>query len=207
LRYLLVTVISITFIIFFSTSIVLDTPWFNNYLKAYENELEIYSYVKNSRFITLLILSSFLISQAIYYIKVNGENKRKIFQLYFGIFVGIGIVGKLLISYELMLYNNNLFNKPSFDIKAENNSFNASDMYNLYGISIEYYDVNKTKQIYKPAPEQIEIKKYQDFLIEKQHQIPLKITISFLTMIYAYYLGNMLANRKIKKDITNQRSQ
>ncbi len=185
----------------------MDTPWFSDYLKTYENELEIYTYLHDSQFVTTLILGSFLMSQAVYYIKTHGENRRKTFQLYFGLIVGIGIIGNLLISYKFMIEMENIFNKPSYEIKAENNIINASEMYMLHGISIEYYDFNKTKQLYKPTSTNIELKEYQDLLLKKQHQIPLKITISFLIMIYAYYLGNLLANRKIKKDTTNQKSQ
>lgn len=206
MKFLLITFISITFIIFFSSTIILDTPWFNDYLEAFKNELEINIYLQNSQFITSLILASFLISQAIYFIKINGESKRKKLELYFGIFVGIGIVWNLLTSYETLIRFEKLFDKP-YEIKAENNVFTASNIYNIHGISIEYYDYNKTKQLYKPTSTDIKLRKTKNLLIKKQQQIPLKISISFLILIFACYLGNMLANRKIKKDITIHRSQ
>lgn len=218
MKILLICFVGITFIIFLLTTSVVDTPWFSDYLKTYDNEMEMYICLIDIQRMTFLMLTSFLIAQASYFIKLNGESKRKTIELLFGLFFGSTIISELLISYYETVSWRSFFitqQKP-YELKAENTIFTASDMYHKYGLLIEYYDFNKTKQQFKPTETDKENKKNIDFLndsiFKKQDKIPLYLVLSFLVMVYAYYLGNLLAKRKIKKnqnineDITNTRS-
>jgi len=199
LKILLIIFISITFIIFISSSVVLDTPWFSDYLSTYDNEQEIRDYLHISQFRTSLILASFLIGQATYFIKINGESKRKILELSFGLFIGITLIENLLTSYDrLVEFESILAHTPS-KVKAENTLINAYDMYHMKGISIEYYDCNKTKLQYKPSLIDIQLRKQKNLWTEKLHKIPFIIVISFLVMIFSYFIGDFLADRRIKK--------
>jgi len=196
LKILLLSFIGIVFIIFFSTTIILDTPWFSDYLRGYNNELEIRNYLQTTQFITTLILASFLISQATYFITLNGESKRKLFELSFGLFVGVILIENLLTYYDRMVeFEKLMVHKPN-KVKAENTILNAYDMYYMHGISIEYYDCNHTKHQYKPLSIEIELREQKIMRTEKLHKIPHYIVISFFIIIFSYSLGNILGDRK-----------
>lgn len=175
-------------------------------MRNYDNELEIRSYLQSAKFITTLILASFLISQANYLITLNGESKRKIFELSFGLFIGVLLIENLLTYYDRMVeFEKLIMHKPN-KIKAENTILNAYDMYYMHGISIEYYDCNHTKHQYKPSSSEIKLREQKIMTTENLHKIPHYIVISFFIMLFSYYLGNFLGDRKKKHNKTLERN-
>jgi hypothetical protein len=202
LKILLICFIGITFIVFLLSTSIVDTPWFSDYLKSYDNEMEIFIYLIDIQRVTSLLLTSFLIGQASYFIKLNGDSKRKIIELSFGLFFGSIIINQLLISYVRLADITKFLKtqKKPYELKAENTLFTAVDIYYKYGILIEYYDCNKTKHKYIPTEQDKKFKKEMDSIensyIKQQNRIPFYLVISFLVMIYSYYLGNRLARKK-----------
>ena len=197
MRILLVLLISIVFVTFAVSFIALNTTW----IEIGYKDISTFFMVKNINLASILILSSFLIAHAQYRLRLDGQSKKRMIQLLLGIFFGVMIIGKLLLSYYRLVYVQNWISNFAFsqEIKAKNTIADASRMYELHGVLIEYYDINKTKKMYEPTPTDIKIKERREMTDEEIHSIPVYLVMAFTIMIFAYWFGNLLANRSIKR--------
>jgi len=207
LKNLLTIFISITFILFILSAIILYTTWLDDYFLVYKEQLEFRAIIGYVKFYTSLILIFFLIAQANYMIKLNRNIKRKKLQLDFGIIFGTLLILKIVGFYYISIPIIELTNNSHYygGTEAKKNIMNVKMAYINHGVISEYYDENNTKQRYKPSVKDIQRKKESDILekdrkvfIKLFHEAPLNIVIAFLTLIGAFYFSSRLARQKLK---------
>lgn len=188
------------------SSTLLYTVWLDDYFLIYKDQVEFSYLVGSIKFYTSLILIFFLIAQANYMIKLNLNIERKKLQLDLGIFFGSLLIFKILIFYYISIPLMEVRNKTNYHggIKAQNTIINAVNIYIHHGISIEYYDENKTQQKYQPSLDYIQLKEQYEIMEKNNslfmnnfHKAPLNLGIAFLTIIGALYFGSILAKRKL----------
>lgn len=190
MKFILIFIVGIIFLIFLLSSVAFDTSWFPASFSIYIDKISNYIPLVDIRQISLLLLSSFLIAYGIY-------NKRVIIAFYVGSFFGMTIIINLLTSYILIsnLNQSDIFSMP---IHAKNTLGTASSIYSRYGTLIEYYDYHGNIQKFKPLARDIKQREFHIKLNYRQNSIPFYIVLSFLIMILAYYLGNKIRDKKIK---------
>ena len=199
MKTLLVILIFICFTMFLVSSVLLDTPWFSDYLNTFEYEHEIRYYLIDAQLFTSITLASFLISHAYYSIKIHGKNLYKEIQSTLGVIIAIRVIFDFLDSYQtaVMIEKMLMMMNTSQTVKAKNSITDAYNMYYNQGIAIEYFECNTTKKIYKPSSKHIRLREEKIFTSNRKDRIPLYIVISFIILITSFYYTYSLTNREL----------
>jgi len=199
-----VITLGIVFTIFVVSFIALNTSW----LAIDTDNISTVIMLKNIHLASMLLLSAFLIANAHYHIKLDGQSEKRVFQLTIGVLFGLTVFGKLLMSYYKIVYTQEWLSEMSFskEIKAENTIFEADRIYQEHGVLIEYYDFNKTKKIFEPTPIDKEIKVQNDAINAEMHSIPLYLVLAFLVLTIAFWIGNKTADKTMQRKSNDQRT-
>jgi len=199
MKKLLILIITIIFITYISSIILVETSWLDKYYSISTLKQKIQ--MSTISFYSLTLLLFFLIANARYNIDRNIKIKRKKIQLAFGILLSLLLILNLLASHKLFLRLNKLEHesyKNDYLVSIQNQSHLAYKLYDKYGISIEYFDFNQTKQKFIPTKEQIQIRNNFTVINQEKEYIPYKITYIFTSMILAFYLGLFFSRREEK---------
>ncbi|QKJ24378.1 hypothetical protein [Poseidonibacter lekithochrous] len=207
MKYLLSFIITFLLVLFLSSSILIDTPWFSDNLLNFgsENNFPIFIVLQNIQFFTFLFLTTFVISYIHYSRKVYGNSIKKNVMFYMGTFFGIIIVLNLLQTYYSIVSSEETLKEMKYSsnsyLKGKLTISDAMEIYAKNNILIDYYDYNNTIQKFKPTKQDMEYQKNVQWLQFKKNIIPLKIVFSFFVFITIFSLGNYLANKKHNKSL------
>jgi len=178
-----------------------NTSLFDTTLLSWLKDLGYDKYLIATKIISSLLLLFFLMFHANYIIKVEGESEKRILQKHIGITFNAVIIIGILSSYYLMVYTDDLIDTINYDrqITAENNILDAHREYIAHGVTIEYFNPDKTKHIYIPIKEDKELRALLDDKKNELHRKPLYLLIAFLLFISSFYFSDMLAKKTLQK--------
>lgn len=196
--------IGIVFVLFLLSTIIVYTTWLDlQSVELFLVHIRLNGHISDIWLLTTLILIAFLIAQARYSIKLNGESKTKKLQLQIGFIFAFYLVSKVLIFYYESVYSEKLLHQLNFNktLGAKRTVIDAQTIFFLHGVTSKYFEINGSIKLYKPKPDVIKVRQSLELMEEKKHLVPIYLVIIFIALISSNILGIKLAEIKIKKHL------